>query len=78
MADSRVMPLSAAHNYRDNRLGAIIAFDRRKVHRRRVLKDARILLGNGRSTMSCVVRDLSDFGARLQRRSRPICPSASC
>jgi hypothetical protein len=70
------MALSATHNYRDNRIGAIIAFDRRKTRRHRVLKDARIILGNGRSTMTCVVRDLSEIGARLQAPFTPDLPQS--
>jgi hypothetical protein len=61
-------------NFRDNKNRAIIAFDRRRVHRQRVLKDARIILNNGRSTMSCTIRDLSALGARLQASPTPDLP----
>ena len=53
-------------NFRDNKQRAIIAFDRRKERRHRVLKEALIVLNNGHSTMSCVVRDISEGGARLR------------
>src|SRR5215471_21001407 len=52
-------------NYRDDRQHAIIAFDRRKEQRHRVLKEALIVLNNGLSTMG-VVRDISEGGARLR------------
>jgi hypothetical protein len=64
----------STHNFRDNKNRAIIAFDRRAVRRQRVLKEARIILSNGRSTMSCVVRDISEKGARLQASFTPDVP----
>jgi hypothetical protein len=69
---TRLSPIT--HNFRDNKSRAIIAFDRRKVRRQRVLKEARIILSNGRSTMSCVIRDLSQSGARLQAPFTPEVP----
>jgi hypothetical protein len=39
--------------------------DRRRSRRWKVFKDAQLYLGNGRS-VRCVVRDLSENGARLQ------------
>ena len=40
--------------------------DRRKVERRRVLREGKILLNGRRSVIDCVVRSLSDAGACLQ------------
>ncbi|MEK1871805.1 MAG: PilZ domain-containing protein [Rhizobium altiplani] len=39
--------------------------DGRKAHRRRTLIGAKILLNGGSSVLDCVVKDLSDGGARL-------------
>jgi hypothetical protein len=39
--------------------------DGRKTHRRRTLIGAKILLNGGSSVLDCVVKDLSDGGARL-------------
>ena len=41
------------------------AEEHRKTQRRRTLKGAWILFNDGRSTISCIVRDLSEEGARL-------------
>jgi hypothetical protein len=40
--------------------------ERRKVVRHRALKSARIVFNSGRSTIDCLVRNQSDFGARLK------------
>jgi hypothetical protein len=40
--------------------------ERRKSHRRRSLKGGRIVFNGGYSALSCVTRNLSDTGARLQ------------
>ena len=39
--------------------------ERRAVPRTRVLKGARIIINQHRSTISCVVRNLTNIGARL-------------
>ena len=64
----------ASHNFLDNKTRAIVAFDRRTQPRYRVLKEARIILNKGPSTMSCVVRDISEDGARLQAPFNPDLP----
>ena len=40
--------------------------DRREVPRNRALKGAKIVFNDGSSVLSCVVRDLSEKGARLK------------
>jgi hypothetical protein len=40
--------------------------DKRAFARRRVLKGGRITFNDGRSTIDCTVRDLSDGGAKLR------------
>jgi hypothetical protein len=40
--------------------------ERRKIVRRKALKGGRIVFHDGHSTLSCVIRNLSDTGARLQ------------
>lgn len=43
--------------------------ERRQSSRRRTLKGAHIVFGGGRSTISCLVRNLSDTGALLRVES---------
>ena len=64
----------ASRNFVDQKTRAIIAFDRRTQPRYRVLKEARIILNHGQSTMSCLVRDISQDGARLQAPFNPDLP----
>jgi len=56
----------ATSNFRDIKNHAIIAFDRRAVPRRRVLKEALVVFNKGQSTLSCLVTDISENGARLR------------
>lgn len=42
------------------------ASERRRVARRRVVKSGRIIFNRGRSTVDCIVRNLSSRGARLE------------
>jgi hypothetical protein len=43
--------------------------DRRRSSRHKTLKGARIVFNNGSSSLSCIVRDLSDGGAKLELES---------
>ncbi len=49
--------------------------DHRAATRARAFLKARIIFNNGMSTMDCVVRDLSDGGARLQITDSVALPS---
>ncbi|KZK78503.1 hypothetical protein PsW64_04142 [Pseudovibrio sp. W64] len=40
--------------------------ERRRVRRRRTLKEGRIVFASQSMVFDCVIRDLSDFGARLK------------
>ncbi|KZL12474.1 PilZ domain protein [Pseudovibrio axinellae] len=40
--------------------------ERRRVRRRRTLKEGRIVFANQSLVFDCVIRDLSDYGARLK------------
>ncbi len=40
--------------------------ERRRARRRRTLKEGRIVFANHSMVLDCVIRDLSDFGARLK------------
>jgi hypothetical protein len=40
--------------------------DKRNARRQRMLKDAKIITTNERSVIDCVVRDISDTGAKLR------------
>ena len=40
--------------------------ERRRTHRRRTLKEGRIVFASQSMVFDCVIRDLSDFGARLK------------
>jgi len=40
--------------------------ERRRVHRRRTLKEGRIVFANQSMIFDCIIRDLSDYGARLK------------
>ena len=40
--------------------------EHRRVPRRKTLKGGRIVFNNGRSTITCMIRDLSAAGARLE------------
>lgn len=40
--------------------------DRRRAHRRRTLKEGRIVFANQSMVFDCTIRDLTDFGARLK------------
>lgn len=46
-------------------LGGIVTTERREVPRQRTLLGARVVFNNRRSTLDCVVRNLSDAGALI-------------
>ena len=49
--------------------------DKRRAPRKRILKGATIAFNDRSSTMSCVVRDISDTGARLRLTKGQVVPS---
>jgi hypothetical protein len=49
--------------------------DKRRAPRKRVLKGATIAFNDRASTMSCVVRDISDTGARLRLSKGQVAPA---
>src|SRR6266850_1351991 len=48
--------------------------DRRRGHRRRVLKSALIVFNNGHCTLSCQILDVSDTGALVMPADIFLCP----
>ncbi|SDQ94689.1 PilZ domain-containing protein [Pseudovibrio sp. Tun.PSC04-5.I4] len=40
--------------------------DRRRIHRRRTLKEGRIVFASQSMIFDCIIRDLSDYGARVK------------
>ena len=50
--------------------------NRRREHRMRVFKPARIILNNGYSVINCIVRDISDGGARISLEDAMLLPEA--
>lgn len=62
---ARVLPDSAGE--------LLPGHDRRRSRRWKVFKEGRIILGGGRS-VPCVIRDISEEGARLQVPSNTVLP----
>jgi hypothetical protein len=44
----------------------MVSMDKRGYARRRVLKGGKIVFNDGRSTIDCTVRDISESGAKLK------------
>jgi hypothetical protein len=48
--------------------------DRRRAHRRRVVKSALIVFNNGHCTLGCQILDVSDTGALVMPADMFLCP----
>lgn len=47
-------------------VGALAVEEKRQTIRHRVLKGGHVVFNDGRSTISCIARDMSDIGAKLR------------
>lgn len=49
--------------------------DKRGCRRKRVLREARIVLNSGQSVINCIVRDQSEIGAKLRVAAATVLPT---
>src|SRR5438874_5596243 len=54
---------------------ALTGSERRRAHRRRVLKGAMIVYNDGHCTLGCQILDVSDTGARVMPADIFLCPA---
>src|SRR5690606_16497498 len=64
-----------SHGVQTCRMEPMAEPDKRRAPRKRILKGATIAFNDRSSTMSCVVRDISDTGARLRLTKGQVVPS---
>ena len=63
------------HHVEPLREGALTGSERRRGHRRRVLKGAMIVYNDGHCTLGCQILDVSDTGARVMPVDIFLCPA---